>query len=95
MKNTFPAVRSKVRRSPVTNAVYVLKAFADDSDELGLNELSTLLNVTPSTTYRLASALVESGMLERSIETGNYRLGRAAFAVRSVARRDAALASRQ
>jgi DNA-binding IclR family transcriptional regulator len=86
MKNTSSAVQSKVRRSPVANAVHVLKAFADDSDEFGLNELSTLLDVTKSTTYRLASALVESGMLERSAETGNYRLGRAAFALRSVAR---------
>jgi predicted transcriptional regulator of viral defense system len=96
MKNTsLPAVPPKVRRSSVVNAVYVLKAFADDSDELDLNELSALLDVARSTTYRLAAALVESGMLERSAETGRYRLGRAAFALRSVARRDFARATQQ
>ncbi|MDB5730002.1 MAG: IclR family transcriptional regulator [Noviherbaspirillum sp.] len=94
MKNTS-AVPPKVRRSPVINAVYVLKAFADDGDELDLDELSTLLDVTRSTTYRLAATLVESGMLERSEKNGKFRLGRAAFALRSVARRDYARATRQ
>jgi DNA-binding IclR family transcriptional regulator len=95
MKNTLSAVPPKVRRSPVVNAVYVLKAFADDRDELDLDELSTLLDVTRSTTYRLAATLVESGMLERSEKNGKFRLGRAAFALRSVARRDYARATRQ
>lgn len=60
-------------QSVLGKARLLLEAFDAESVELSLTELSRRSGVAKATTYRLANALVEWGILERS--GTNYRLG--------------------
>ena len=59
----------------VQRAVGLLKAFTPERPALRLPDLSTVAGLNKTTTYRLLSALVLEGLLERAPETGEYRLG--------------------
>jgi DNA-binding IclR family transcriptional regulator len=59
----------------VQRAVGLLKAFTSERPSLRLPELTTVAGLNKTTTYRLLSALVVEGLLERAPETGEYRLG--------------------
>jgi hypothetical protein len=52
----------------------LLTRFGPDGSERGIVELSRELGMSPSTTHRYASTLVELGLLERSPRTRKYRL---------------------
>jgi hypothetical protein len=52
----------------------LLTRFGPDGSERGIVELSRELGMSPSTTHRYASTLVELGLLERSSRTRKYRL---------------------
>jgi len=59
--------------SVVARVSMVLDAFAADVVELGLNELARSTGLPKTSTHRLAGALVDEGLLERS--GTRYRLG--------------------
>jgi IclR family acetate operon transcriptional repressor len=75
------------KRPPILNAMYLLKAFADDEDQMAIAELAQLLEISPSAASRLVHTLAEAGMLEQVPVTGKYRLGPATIALRSLATR--------
>jgi IclR family KDG regulon transcriptional repressor len=77
----------KARLSSVTNAMRLLKSFSDENYEIGISELAKSLKLAKSTAHRLASTLVESGMLEQNGETGKYKLGLSVFEMGSLVRR--------
>jgi IclR family transcriptional regulator, KDG regulon repressor len=75
------------RLSSVANAILLMKTFSDEQSELGISALAGRLGLAKSTVHRLASTLVEAGMLEQNKETGKYRLGLAVFELGSLVRR--------
>jgi IclR family transcriptional regulator, KDG regulon repressor len=76
-----------VRLSSVANAILLMKTFSDEQSELGISALAGHLGLAKSTVHRLASTLVDAGMLEQNQETGKYRLGLAVFELGSLVRR--------
>ncbi|MGH9748748.1 MAG: IclR family transcriptional regulator [Candidatus Polarisedimenticolia bacterium] len=59
----------------VRRAIIVLKAFTDDTPEMGVTEVSRKVSLHKSTVYRLLSAFEGEGLIAKSPETGKYRLG--------------------
>jgi len=87
VRRTGPAGNGRTKLSSVANAILLLKAFSDEHSELGISALAGRLHLAKSTVHRLASTLVEAGMLEQSARTGQYRLGLAVFELGSLVRR--------
>lgn len=56
-------------------AVAILRAFAIDTPELGVTEISNRVGLHKSTTFRLLSTLITEGLVSQNPETGRYRLG--------------------
>ncbi len=73
--------RGTDRLSSVTTAIHLMKAFSEDEPELGISELAKRLQIAKSTVHRLASALLEEGLLEQNPENGRYRLGIGLFSL--------------
>src|ERR1700684_711298 len=71
------------RLSSVANAILLMKTFSDEQSQLGISALAERLGLAKSTVHRLASTLVEAGMLEQDKETGKYRLGLGGFGLGS------------
>ncbi len=80
-------VKAKTRLSSVANAIRLIKVFSDDEYEIGISDLGKRLILPKSTVHRLASTLIEAGMLEQNGETGKYRLGLAVFEMGALVRR--------
>ena len=59
----------------ISKVVALLDAFGPAAPELSLGELSRITGLPMSTTYRLASELVEWGGLERAESGTGYRIG--------------------
>jgi len=59
----------------VTRALEVLSAFSASDPELTLTQLSSRLDLSTSTTYRLLATLQSRGYVEHNSQTGGYRLG--------------------
>lgn len=85
-ERTRKASKGRTKLSSVANAILLLKAFSDEHSELGISALAERLHLAKSTVHRLASTLVEAGMLEQS-PNGQYRLGLAVFELGSLVRR--------
>ena len=77
----------KARLSSVANAMRLMQAFSDQDYELGISRLADRLGLAKSTVHRLASTLIQSGMLEQNRENGKYRLGLQVFELGSLVRR--------
>lgn len=75
------------RLSSVATAMLLLKSFSDEQSELGIGALSRQLGLAKSTVHRLASTLLDAGMLDQNKETGKYRLGLTVFELGMLARR--------
>ncbi len=75
------------RLSSVATAMLLLKSFTDEHNELGIGALSRHLGLAKSTVHRLASTLLDAGMLDQNKETGKYRLGLTVFELGMLARR--------
>jgi len=71
----------------VTTAIRLLKAFTAQDPELGISDLAKRLGVAKSTVHRLASALLDEGLLEQNPDNNRYRLGVALFALGALVRR--------
>jgi DNA-binding IclR family transcriptional regulator len=65
----------------VLRAIALLKTFTDEQPELGLADLSKIVGLNKTTTYRLLTALESEGMVARNAETEAYRLGPAIIAL--------------
>ena len=85
-ERTRRSTKGRTKLSSVANAILLLKAFSDENSELGISALAERLYLAKSTVHRLASTLVEAGMLEQSA-SGQYRLGLAVFELGSLVRR--------
>lgn len=90
-----PEVKAEPNRNPrrdspqlssVTTAIHLLKSFGSEDGDLGISELAKRLGVAKSTVHRLASALLDEGLLQQSPETGRYRLGIGLFSLGSLVR---------
>jgi IclR family KDG regulon transcriptional repressor len=75
------------RLSSVATAMLLLKCFTDEHYELGIGALSRQLGLAKSTVHRLATTLLDAGMLDQNKENGKYRLGLTVFELGSLARR--------
>lgn len=75
------------RLSSVAAAMLLLKCFTDEHYELGIAALAKRLGLAKSTVHRLASTLLDAGMLEQNKDTGKYHLGLTVFELGSLARR--------
>jgi DNA-binding IclR family transcriptional regulator len=71
-------------RSVTSKVVSLLDAFLPSARELSLNELADRTGLPLSTTYRLATQLVEWGGLERG-DGGGYRIGLRLWEIGSLA----------
>lgn len=80
------ARRDTPRLSSVTTAIHLLKVFTEDDQELGISELAKRLEVAKSTVHRLASALLDEGLLQQNPENGRYCLGVGLFSLGSLVR---------
>jgi IclR family KDG regulon transcriptional repressor len=87
MERKVKAAKPKTRLSSVANAIRLIKVFSDEDYEIGISELGKRLALPKSTVHRLASTLIEGGMLEQSEENGKYRLGLVVFELGSLVRR--------
>jgi DNA-binding IclR family transcriptional regulator len=86
-KATTKPAKPKTRLSSVANAIRLIKAFSDEQYEIGISDLGKRLQLPKSTVHRLASTLIDAGMLEQNTETGKYRLGLVIFELGSLVRR--------
>jgi DNA-binding IclR family transcriptional regulator len=73
-------------RSVTSKVVSLLDAFSSTAQELSLNALARRSGLPLSTAYRLASELVECGLLERE-SRGSYRIGLRLWEIGSLAPR--------
>jgi IclR family acetate operon transcriptional repressor len=69
-----PSTRSSSVQS-VSRATSVLRCFEDGGPELTLTDLSRATGLTMSTTYRLATTLVDGGLLHREPDSDRYVVG--------------------
>lgn len=58
----------------VDRAIKIIRCF-DTFEELGITEISKLLNLHKSTTFGIVSTLSANGILEKNENTGKYKLG--------------------
>lgn len=75
------ARRDSQRLSSVTTAIHLLKTFSEEEAELGISELAKRLMIAKSTVHRLATALLDEGLLDQNPDTGRYRLGIGLFSL--------------
>jgi DNA-binding IclR family transcriptional regulator len=78
--------RGSTRLSSVTTAIHLLKTFTIEDPELGISDLAKRLGVAKSTVHRLASALLDEGLLQQNAETGRYTIGIGLFTLGSLVR---------
>jgi DNA-binding IclR family transcriptional regulator len=79
--------KNRTRLSSVANSLRLIKAFSEDRYEIGISDLAKRLGLAKSTVHRLASTLLEQGMLEQNPADGKYRLGLALFELGTLVRR--------
>jgi IclR family KDG regulon transcriptional repressor len=79
--------RKRTRLSSVANSLRLIRAFSEDHYEIGISELAKRLGLAKSTVHRLASTLLDQGMLEQNAGDGKYRLGLALFELGTLVRR--------
>ncbi|NNF48453.1 MAG: IclR family transcriptional regulator [Woeseiaceae bacterium] len=81
MKPLAVNTRSPQGAQSALRAMRLLKLFTPERPELQLRELSHLAGLNKTTTHRLLQALASEAMLERSTDSGGYRLGPALIAL--------------
>jgi len=62
----------------------ILKCFSSDRGEAGITEIARILEVYPSKIHRVAVALEEAGLLEKSPVTKKYKIGLRLFEIGSL-----------
>jgi IclR family transcriptional regulator, KDG regulon repressor len=79
--------KRRTRLSSVANSLRLIKAFSEDHYEIGISDLAKRLGLAKSTVHRLASTLLDQGMLEQNAGDGKYRLGLTLFELGALVRR--------
>jgi DNA-binding IclR family transcriptional regulator len=79
--------KKRTRLSSVANSLRLIRAFSEDHYEIGISDLAKRLGLAKSTVHRLASTLLDEGMLEQNAGDGKYRLGLALFELGTLVRR--------
>ena len=79
--------KKRTRLSSVANSLRLIRAFSEDQYEIGISDLAKRLGLAKSTVHRLASTLLDQGMLEQNAGDGKYRLGLALFELGTLVRR--------
>ncbi|MDT8307112.1 MAG: IclR family transcriptional regulator [Anaerolineae bacterium] len=69
------AERRKSDVQSLSRAIAILHAFNHQNPELGVTEISKLVGLHKSTTFRLLSTLISEGLVTQDPESGRYRLG--------------------
>lgn len=87
MERKPASARFRTRLSSVANSLRLIKAFSEDEYEIGISDLAKRLGLAKSTVHRLASTLLEQGMLEQNPTDGKYHLGLALFELGTMVRR--------
>src|SRR5213082_1307774 len=87
MERKVNSARSRTRLSSVANSLRLIKAFSEDEYEIGISDLAKRLGLAKSTVHRLASTLLEQGILEQNSGDGKYHLGLALFELGAMVRR--------
>ncbi len=87
MERKPTTAKSRTRLSSVANSLRLIKAFSEDEYEIGISDLAKRLGLAKSTVHRLASTLLEEGMLEQNPGDGKYHLGLALFELGAMVRR--------
>ncbi|MDO5688771.1 MAG: IclR family transcriptional regulator [Tissierellia bacterium] len=64
-----------VRIQSIERAIRILNCFSEKRRELGLTELSLMLDLNKSTLHGIVSTLKEHGFMDQDPETQKYRLG--------------------
>jgi IclR family KDG regulon transcriptional repressor len=82
------AVQVKTGLSSVANAMRLIKMFSDERLENGISDMAIQLQLPKSTVHRLATTLVETGMLAQDQVSGKYRLGLTMAELGSVVQRN-------
>jgi len=81
------STKSRTRLSSVANSLRLIKAFSEDEYEIGISDLAKRLGLAKSTVHRLASTLLEAGILEQNPADGKYHPGLALFELGTMVRR--------
>src|SRR6266581_3341061 len=87
MERKLNSARFRTRLSSVANSLRLIKAFSEDEYEIGISDLAKRLGLAKSTVHRLASTLLEEGMLEQNPADGKYHPGLALFELGAMVRR--------
>ena len=87
MERKPTTAKSRTRLSSVANSLRLIKAFSEDEYEIGISDLAKRLGLAKSTVHRLASTLLEQGVLEQNSGDGKYHLGLALFELGAMVRR--------
>lgn len=59
----------------ITRALEILQLFLNDEGELSISEISKLMGLSQSTTFRILVTLAAFAMVEQNHDTNKYRLG--------------------
>ena len=59
----------------VERALQILESFSEDNPELGLSEITQIVDLHKATTFRIVTTLLNFGYLERTPDGQKYRLG--------------------
>jgi hypothetical protein len=70
----FPAFEDRRLSRSLLRGLAILTCFGADGAPLGIMDISTQLELSPSTAYRYVLTLVEVGLLEQCPKTRKYRL---------------------
>ena len=81
------SAKSRTRLSSVANSLRLIKTFSEDEYEIGISDLAKRLGLAKSTVHRLASTLLDEGILEQNSGDGKYHLGLALFELGAMVRR--------
>src|SRR5258706_223981 len=87
MERKPASAKSRTRLSSVANSLRLIKAFSEDEYEIGISDLAKRLGLAKSTVHRLASTLLQAGILEQNSGAGKNNLGPALFALGARVRR--------
>ena len=69
MKQTITPIQT------VHNIARLLRCFAESEDELGVMQLSRMMDMHKSTVSRLLTSLQQEGFVDKNLQTGKYQLG--------------------
>lgn len=75
MARKATAANRRITVQTVERALNIMEALADVKGEIGIVELSRLVNLHVSTVHRLLSSLMKRGYVSQNAQTGRYSLG--------------------